>query len=233
MSELQKDSSIIIDVNQLRFAYKKGCEDVLAIDQWQVRKGDKVFLYGASGSGKSTLLNLLSGTLVPSSGSIRLLSSPFSTLSARRRDQFRARHIGVVFQQFNLIPYLTVQKNIALAGYFAGNQASSMTQHMETLFQQLRLEPLILERPVSQLSVGQQQRVAIARALINQPEIMIVDEPTSALDSDARDGFMSMLMNTCDTNNTTLIFVSHDRGLARFFSTSQSIEQLQTRKEPV
>ncbi|XOV78715.1 MAG: ABC transporter ATP-binding protein [Aestuariibacter sp.] len=233
MPDKKLEQTVVVDIDQLSFCYAKSGENVLDIAKWQVAQGEKVFLYGPSGSGKSTLLNLLSGTLVPSSGQIHLLGQAFSALSPRRRDKFRAQHIGVVFQQFNLIPYLTVRQNIELACYFAGNNSGQAEQQIQQLFQQLQLNSALLLRPVSDLSVGQQQRVAIARALVNQPELLIVDEPTSALDSDARDGFMSLLMTSCDAHKTTLVFVSHDRALARYFTKSQSILELQGQKESV
>jgi len=208
---------LAIDVNELTFSYSKTQSPVLAIMQWQVHKNEHVFLSGPSGSGKSTLLNLLSGTLEPSSGSIALLDEPFSTLSQRQRDRFRSRHIGVVFQQFNLIPYLTVEQNIKAAAYFAKSKedATSLRQRIAHLLAQLKLPGTILHTKADALSIGQQQRVAIARALINSPQILIVDEPTSALDVAARDSFMSLLKDVA--KDSTLIFVSHDPAMATYF----------------
>lgn len=199
---------------------------VLSIPHWQVKQGDRVFLHGDSGSGKTTLLNLLSGILTPTEGTIELLEQPFSTLSARRRDALRARHIGVVFQQFNLVPYLSVLKNIQLANYFAAKRDKHIEETANTLLAKLNLPANVMHKPANTLSVGQQQRVAIARALINQPELLLVDEPTSALDASARDAFMDILLNMCENAGASLVFVSHDMSLQRFFSTSIDMPSL-------
>ncbi|MCU4674155.1 ABC transporter ATP-binding protein [Catenovulum sp. 2E275] len=215
---------LAIQIENLKFSYPKA-QAGLNINHWQVKKGEQIFLYGDSGSGKSTLLNLLSGILVPDSGEIKILKQSFSELSERKRDKFRANHIGVVFQQFNLIPYLSVQKNIELAVHFAGRRIQqSLISQMLT---QLKLDASVSEKPASALSIGQQQRVAIARALINQPDILLVDEPTSALDANARDAFMDILLAMCQQCSTTLIFVSHDLSLQHYFSTSLNIKTLQ------
>lgn len=222
----------VVQLKELVFQYDKNAKPVLDIPQWHLPAGERIFLYGKSGSGKSTLLNLLSGTLVPSQGDIQLFEQPFSALSSRKRDKFRAKHIGVVFQQFNLIPYLSVQDNIEAAAWFAGNKR--LTQNREPglqdkiqhLVTQLQLPEVLLKRSAGQLSVGQQQRVAIARALINDPGLLIVDEPTSALDADARDRFMQLLLACCDEVRSTLIFVSHDQTLSQFFNTSVSLNDI-------
>ncbi len=226
----QAQCNVAIDVNNLQFAYSKNSAPVLNIDTWQVNEGEQVFLSGPSGSGKSTLLNLLCGTLTPTSGSVSLLGSPFSTLPNKQRDQFRARNIGVVFQQFNLIPYLSVLQNIDAARYFASNTITSNDKHtsqkIQDVLERLQLPMSILQSKADALSIGQQQRVAIARALINDPKILIVDEPTSALDSDARDHFMALLKDVA--GKSTMIFVSHDTAMASYFDTHCSIFDLNT-----
>lgn len=223
----QTNSQPHIQIEDLRFRYDKRSDtDLLHIPQWQITAGQKIFLYGPSGSGKSTLLNLMTGTLSPNSGTINILGTPLSDLSARKRDKFRARHIGVVFQQFNLIPYLSVAQNIRAAAWLAGNDDQQLAQKINDTLAQLQLSTSLLEQQASQLSVGQQQRVAIARALINQPELMIVDEPTSALDATARDSFMQLLLASCKQSGSTLIFVSHDPGLSHFFDEQVSLNEL-------
>jgi len=213
-----------IDVSDLMFSYTGREEDaILRIDSWQLECGQHLFLYGPSGSGKSTLLNLLSGILTPQRGSVSLLGQPFSSLSSRKRDRFRALHIGVVFQQFNLVPYLSVLDNVRLAARFGKLPAALVTTRVKTLFERLLLDSTLLDRRADTLSVGQQQRVAIARSLINGPEILIADEPTSALDSDARDNFIGLLLECAALYKSTLIFVSHDRALARHFSGSADL----------
>ena len=206
------------------FAYSESTPNVLDIPDWHIPRQKHVFLSGDSGSGKSTLLNLIGGTLTPSRGEIRLLDNTFSSLPARKRDKQRARHIGVVFQQFNLISYLSVKKNIEAAAYFAGRDHNHLNDDIAALLDSLNLPPSAIHARADSLSVGQQQRVAIARALINKPELLIVDEPTSALDTRARDAFMEVL--TSVAKNSAMLFVSHDPGLAQNFSTHITMDEL-------
>ncbi|MCQ3830278.1 ATP-binding cassette domain-containing protein [Microbulbifer elongatus] len=214
-----------IAIEQLCFAYAGGAP-VLEIADWQVPQGSRVFLRGPSGSGKSTLLNLLSSTLVArkGQGKVQILGQSLSALSNRGRDRFRAQRIGVVFQQFNLIPYLSVMDNLHLAAHFGrGGDVRERATHLIT---QLKLPVDLLKRPAQALSVGQQQRVAIARALINRPQLLLVDEPTSALDRDARDAFVQLLMENYASEESTLIFVSHDTTLAQHFPVTADMRDL-------
>lgn len=217
IDDADPDGAFAIELSDLVFRYdKRNSQALLDIPNWQVLRGEQVFLYGPSGSGKSTLLNLLGGVLRPERGQIRLLNTNMGELSSRRRDRFRARHIGIVFQQFNLIPYLSVIDNILLAAHFSSDTRDAK-QRASELFERLHLPAVLLARRADLLSVGQQQRVAIARALINGPELLIADEPSSALDSDARDRFMTLLLQVCQLNQSTLVFVSHDRSLDKHF----------------
>lgn len=212
-----------IALRNLHFAY--AAEALLHIPQWQVPLGARIFLRGASGSGKSTLLNLLCGVLRPASGELCVLGQDLARMSARARDRFRARHMGVVFQQFNLVPWLSVRDNVRLAAHFAGTQ-KHLDAHLAELSGQLNLAPGLLEQKAGALSVGQQQRVAVVRALINRPAILLVDEPTSALDQDNRDAFIDLLLRTVASCRATLLFASHDQTLAGHFSTQLSMAQL-------
>ncbi|MEE3131735.1 MAG: ATP-binding cassette domain-containing protein, partial [Pseudomonadota bacterium] len=155
-----------------------------------------------------------------------LLAQPFSALSNRQRDKFRARNIGVVFQQFNLIPYLSVAQNINAAVYFASTNVSKTASDakLRHLLDKLQLPSHVLHAKADALSIGQQQRVAIARALINDPQLLIVDEPTSALDTDARDSFMSLLKDVA--GESTMIFVSHDKAMESYFDRHCSMSEL-------
>jgi len=223
--------SVAIELRNLKQHYSGKVDTELQFNDWQVQRGDKVFLHGDSGSGKSTLLNLISGVLTPTSGEIIILDEVTSALSNAKRDNFRAQHIGVVFQSLNLVPYLTVLKNIKLARYLAKQAQRNLVEQAKSLMNQLNLDEQVLDKKVSELSVGQQQRIAIVRALINQPEILLVDEPTSALDVSARDAFMSLLLNTCNENGTTLIFVSHDQHLKKYFETCVDMTDLLKKQE--
>jgi putative ABC transport system ATP-binding protein len=211
-------ASIAIEINNLAFRYNKQSERAdIDIPKWQLNAGEHVFLRGESGSGKSTLLNLIAGILQPDSGEISLLNETFSTLSSRKRDAFRAKHIGVVYQQFNLIPFVSVLKNVQLAAHFGHTPSHKVQAFLEELLPKLALPKDCLHKKASQLSVGQQQRVAIARALVNSPDILLVDEPTSALDAHARDAFMQVLIELCNKYGSTLLFVSHDAYLQSHF----------------
>lgn len=219
-----------VSIRNLQFSYGKAGDDpILEIPEWSIGAGEHVFLHGPSGSGKSTLLNLLAGILVTTGGNIQILDQWLDRMSGRQRDNFRARHIGFVFQQFNLIPYLSVLDNIRLASHFAGSSSrKNVDLQATTLLQALGINAALYHRPASLLSIGQQQRVAIARSLINTPELLIVDEPTSSLDSQNRDAFMTLLMEVVTQHNITLIFVSHDQSLARYFSQVVSLEAINT-----
>ena len=203
-----------IKISNLQYVWPESNTPIIDIPALEVERSGSVFLQGASGSGKSTLLSLLAGTLKASSGTLQILGTDLTSLSSRRRDRFRAEHIGIVFQQFNLIPFLTVEGNLKLASRFVNQSVSGTEVRAKKLLESLRLDSAILERRADRLSVGQQQRVAIARAFINQPEILLADEPTSALDTEARDLFMQLLMSVREATGCTLIFASHDSSLA-------------------
>ena len=206
-------------------SHKTEDTNVLDIPLWTVGRGERVFLYGPSGSGKTSLLNLLAGITQPRTGEVSLLGHSTTAMSARRRDRFRARHIGVVFQQFNLIPYLSVLDNVCLAAHFARQTADAADRAMH-LLRALNLPASLDRRPARTLSVGQQQRVAVARALMSQPEIVLADEPSSALDSDHREAFMALLLEQVAELKTTLVFVSHDRSLASAFDQRLDLREL-------
>ena len=220
-----------VALKQLRFAYRAG-RDVIAIDDLVIDRGETVFLHGPSGSGKTTLLGILAGVLQPTSGQVRVLDTDFATLSSGARDAFRARHLGYVFQMFNLIPYLPVRENILLpirldASRRARLGERSLDDAVRDIATQLDIDDL-LDAPIAELSVGQQQRVAAARALIGSPEIVIADEPTSALDTDRREQFLQLLFASCKTAGATLVFVSHDHTLMPLFSRTVALGTVNT-----
>jgi putative ABC transport system ATP-binding protein len=216
-----------IHLHDLRFGWNPAAP-LLDIDDLLIARGERVFLQGPSGSGKSTLLGLLGGVLVPQHGSVEILGNDLSARNGAERDRFRADHIGFIFQQFNLLPFLDVIENVTLPCRFSPKRSQSARSRSGTmeveatrLLQALDLDPAMLcGRSVRELSVGQQQRVAAARALIGAPEIVIADEPTSALDEDMRARFLSLLIAECDQGHTTLVFVSHDSRLAPQFTRS-------------
>lgn len=215
----------MIEIHDLRFAWSRGAADCIAIPALEIAAGSTVFLHGPSGTGKSTLLGLLAGVLLPQQGSVSVLGQPWQQLSSAGRDRFRADHVGYIFQQFNLLGYLSVLDNVLLpcrlsklrARRAAEDGDGSAKAQAERLLGHMGLSPGLWHRPASQLSVGQQQRVAAARALIGRPELVIADEPTSALDAGLRDGFMALLLRECQAAGSTLVFVSHDERLAQRF----------------
>lgn len=215
----------------LRFRWRPDDADVIAIDAFEARAGERIFIEGPSGGGKTTLLNLLAGVLKPTGGRLHVLGEDLARLSARRRDRFRSDHIGFVFQSFNLVPYLSLVENVLLACRFSPKRrariaAAGTTPEAEAarLLAQLGLDSAALaRRSVSRLSAGQQQRVAVARALVGRPELVICDEPTSALDAEARDAFLALLRAETAAAGATLIFVSHDRALGPGFDRSLSL----------
>ena len=211
----------IIEIADLRFAWKRQERSVLDIASLQIDRGERVFLRGPSGCGKSTLLNLLAGVTLPRSGKLKVLGQDMTVLRSAQRDHFRAHHVGFIFQMFNLIPYLSVIENVTLPCRFSSKrkhkvlaQADSLEQEAVRLLDHLDMTgDDVLHKPVNELSVGQQQRVAAARALIGSPELVIADEPTSSLDADRRSAFIDLLFRECDSADATLIFVSHDNSL--------------------
>lgn len=216
----------VVSLRDVRFRWPGQTSDTVSIDELRLETGEHLFVRGASGSGKTTLLNLLCGIHKPSSGTVHLLGTDLATLSPSRRDQFRADHIGVVFQQFNLLPYLSTLENVTLACSFSSRkkaraaESNDVKESAGELLSALNLAPELHRAPVNKLSVGQQQRVAVARALIGGPEILIADEPTSALDADNRDRFMELLFRESEARGCTLVFVSHDPQIADHFDRS-------------
>lgn len=209
-----------VALQEVRFAYRGGAP-VLDIPDLHIARGERVFLHGPSGSGKTTLLGLVSGVLAPTSGRVQVLGSELNAMRGAARDQFRAAHVGYVFQMFNLIPYLSVRDNITLPVRLSAARRVRLNgadpdAEAQRLAQGLEIDAL-LAQPVTSLSVGQQQRVAVARALIGAPELIVCDEPTSALDTDRRERFLELLFASIERAGSTLLFVSHDLTLALRF----------------
>lgn len=217
-------SMVAVTLEQVKYSWKKGVPTI-DIPKCDIKEGEKVLIQGPSGSGKSTLLSLLTGLLIPDSGTISVMGHDVTLLSPSKRDGFRADHIGFIFQQFNLLPYLSLKDNVMLACRFSPArmqrallQYVSMENAAEHLLIKLGLEQQLRQNvTVSELSIGQQQRVAVARALIGSPEVLIADEPTSALDAASRDAFIKLLLTETSQHNSTLLLVSHDETLKHYF----------------
>jgi putative ABC transport system ATP-binding protein len=219
----------IITIKNLKFSYKKDC-NILDIESLDISKGDRLFLYGPSGCGKTTLLSILAGVLTAHKGSVKVLNHEFINLKPSTRDRIRGTEMGYIFQMFNLIPYLNVKENILLPCKISPLRRKNLS--MEELKEKcievannLKIGN-ILNKKVTEISIGQQQRVAAARALIGFPKLIIADEPTSSLDSENREQFLQNLFTQCETQKTTLIFVSHDKDLKKFFSHHISLPEI-------
>jgi putative ABC transport system ATP-binding protein len=208
-------------IADLVFRWPRQVAACLDIPHLELAAGERVFLHGPSGSGKSTLLGLLGGVALPQAGTIELLGTDITRLGSRARDRFRADHIGFLFQQFNLLPWLSALDNVLLPCTFSPRRreraGADPRADAERMLRHLDLDAASWRKPAGELSVGQQQRVAAARALIGRPEILIADEPTSALDAERQQIFIDLLLQESAAVGATLVFVSHDRRLAGHF----------------
>jgi putative ABC transport system ATP-binding protein len=220
----------VVNITNLRFAWPNASQDTLDIPNFTVQEGEHVFIKGPSGCGKSTLLGLLTGINQVQHGQVDVLGTDVRSLSSSARDKFRADNIGYIFQQFNLLPYLSVIENVILPCQFSTQRKKQLKKspqkEAQDLLTRLHLPQELLNKPVVELSIGQQQRVAAARALIGAPKLIIADEPTSALDHDNRSAFIELLMEQANLAQSTLVFVSHDPTLEKLFDRSVNLKQL-------
>ena len=219
----------LLRIDDLAFRWPGAATDCLVLDGFEIARGETVFLRGPSGCGKSTLLSLVAGVLTADRGSVRLLGQDWRALPSFRRDRRRADHVGYIFQQFNLLPYLSVRDNVLLACRLSRARAERAVDAPATarrLLERMGLDAALQDRPAAELSVGQQQRVAAVRALIGRPELIVADEPTSALDEALRDAFMDLLLQACAEAGSALLFVSHDARLATRFHTQMDLAAL-------
>lgn len=222
-------SDPVLTLKDVRFGYRLD-QTVINIDDLSIGKGESIFLKGPSGSGKSTLLGLIGGVLTPRYGEITLCGEELGRLSSGKRDALRVDHLGIIFQQLNLLPYLSILGNVTLPCQFSHRRHNRLTVTIDReatrLVEALGLQTDDLDRPVRDLSVGQQQRVAVARALIGGPDLIIADEPTSALDHDNRDRFIELLNEQRAQFGSSLLFVSHDMTLAKHFDRAIDLHDL-------
>lgn len=216
-------NSPAIKIRNLHHAWP-GAPEILAIEDFELACGERVFLAGRSGSGKSTLLGLVAGVTPVQQGAIEVLGKSMDPAKSRARDRLRADEIGMIFQLFNLVPYLSAVENVLLPLRFSSRRADQLVtagtpaaEEAVRLLSALGLGEDIHRKRASNLSVGQQQRVAAARALIGGPGLIIADEPTSALDEDSRESFLELLSAEARRSNAALLFVSHERSLSGRF----------------
>lgn len=200
---------------------------------FELYPGQKLLITGPSGCGKSTLLNLLAGVVEPSSGSIWIHEENIHDLSASAKDQLRGEQMGFIFQQFNLLPYLSVRDNILLPAHlFAKRQASALAQFgsldhaLRYYMNHLGLSTDLENQAAHRLSIGQQQRVAAARAFMGKPSIVIADEPTSALDEANQAQLLKLFFALANEQQTALLMVSHDPRLSPYFDRQLQLAEM-------
>ncbi|QIE46781.1 ABC transporter ATP-binding protein [Pseudohalocynthiibacter aestuariivivens] len=210
------EPALILD--NVRFRWPGQASFGLSVLEFAVQPGESVLLLGESGSGKSTLLSLICGIVTADAGQVTIGGTDVSSLNAGARDRLRAEGIGVIFQQFNLLPYASVSDNILLPLCFAPERRKrAAVNEAAVLCTALGLPKDILTASAGRLSVGQQQRVAVARALIGQPPLIVADEPTSALDAATQDTFLRLLFDRIAATRSSLLMVSHDERLGERF----------------
>ncbi|WP_226925758.1 ABC transporter ATP-binding protein [Meridianimarinicoccus sp. MJW13] len=209
-------------IERLVYRWPGAERSTLEIGALSLASGESLFLYGPSGCGKSTLLSAIAGVVDVPKGSIRVADQDIGALRGGARDRFRVDQVGMIFQVFNLVPWLSALENVLLPCTFsqrrckrAGDDPAGTARR---LLDELGLsDPSLASKPASELSVGQQQRVAAARALIGKPDLILADEPTSALDEAAKAAFVDLLARECAEAGAALLFVSHDRSLEHHF----------------
>jgi putative ABC transport system ATP-binding protein len=222
-------SDAVLELSDVSYRWPGRAGFALAVPHFRIAKGESVLLLGESGSGKSTLLSLICGTIVPDRGKVNIAGRNITMLSGGARDKYRAEHIGVIFQQFNLLPFGTVADNILLPLRFAPSRRKGVhdpAAAAAALCTALGLPDDVLNAKATALSVGQQQRVAVARALIGQPPLIIADEPTSALDATSQAAFLDLLFAQTEAHETTLLMVSHDPRLGARFDRVINMEDI-------
>jgi putative ABC transport system ATP-binding protein len=231
--------SPIIRLKEVDFAWHAQANLTIKSGNFCIEEHEHVFIRGASGSGKSTLLNIIGGIVRPQRGQVEIVGQDFCQLKELQRDRLRADHIGFIFQQFNLIPYLSILENVTLPCRFsklrranAIERSGSVVEEAVYLLSRLYSKGRCsFHLTTSELSVGQQQRVAAARALIGQPQLIIADEPTSSLDYDAREAFMDLLFDEIKLSGSTLLYVSHDPTHQHLFNRVVDISAINPQQE--
>ena len=224
-----KTPSILL--KDLKFSYKSQghipSPPVLNIDKLEILSSEKVFLYGPSGFGKSTLLNIIAGVLEVQTGHVEVLGTNLHDISQGARDHLRGENLGYIFQLFNLIPYLNIRENIILPCLINKKRSLGVDFYAQAdeLINLLGLKDHA-EKNVTDLSIGQQQRVAAARALIGNPKLVIADEPTSSLDEKNTSEFMDLILSEWEKRKFTLLFVSHDTALKKYFPRTISLPDI-------
>jgi len=209
----------LIETRDVSRIYQMGNTQVVALDHVSlvINGGEFVAIQGTSGSGKSTLLNLLGGLDQPTSGEVLFDSKPLGPLTKKQMARYRRFSVGMIFQNFNLIPTMTAAENVRLALAFGGMRGTERKKRTGILLERVGLSDRAEHRP-SELSGGEQQRVAIARALANRPRLLLADEPTGNLDSTRAHELLGLLREMVDRDSLTVLLVTHDHELAGSFA---------------
>ena len=209
----------LLETREVSKIYQMGSTEVAALDQvtMSLDEGEFVAIQGTSGSGKSTLLNMLGGLDHPTSGEVLFDQQSLAPLTKKQMARYRRHSVGMIFQNFNLIPTMTAAENVSLALAFGGLRGHERNQRAQELLERVGLADRITHRP-SELSGGEQQRVAIARALANRPRVLLADEPTGNLDSTRAEELLSLLGEMVKSDALTILMVTHDRELAQRFA---------------
>jgi ABC-type lipoprotein export system ATPase subunit len=220
----------LITVTNLIKNYKTPDNDtlrILRIEKLVIEDGTMLGVCGVSGSGKTTLLHILTGLLLPTAGDVCIGDVYINRLSEAKRDVFRAKHIGYIFQTFNLIPYLSARENILLALWIGKKMKKpEREKRCDELLEQTGLSKRAKHLP-EELSGGEQQRVCVARALANNPAIIVADEPTANLDSQTKFQIINLIKTICAQNNTTLILSSHDKEITKNLHETLSLDEME------
>src|ERR1043166_804800 len=210
---------MLIETKEVTRLYQMGANQVTALDHVSIGigEGEFVSIQGTSGSGKSTLLNLLGGLDRPTSGEVFFDSKPLGPLTKKQMARYRRHSVGMIFQNFNLIPTMTAAENVKLALAFGGLRGLERRERSDTLLARVGLADRMDHRP-SEMSGGEQQRVAIARALANSPRVLLADEPTGNLDSTRARELLGLLREMVERDRLTVLLVTHDHELASSYS---------------
>lgn len=215
----------MLKVTNLRKTFKNAdgeVSDVINIPDFSLQENFQLAVSGKSGSGKSTFLNLIGGIISQDNGEIFFNDEKISSLSESKRDAFRSKNIGYVFQTFNLLQGFTAIENVMLGMMFANNQDRKKA---EALLNKVGLAKKINNKP-SELSVGEQQRVAIARAVANSPKLILADEPTANLDAKNGELAIDLIKNICEENKISLLLVSHETDIINKFENKINFEDI-------
>jgi len=197
---------------------------VVRLDALDVARAEQVTLIGRSGSGKSTLLNLIAGVLDPDAGTVLVAGQDIHALRGARRDAFRGRRIGMIFQSFNLLHGFSALENVEVALMFSAIPRREHAGRARGLLGRLGIERV--DAPVDELSVGQQQRVAVARALACRPALVLADEPTASLDPENSEVAIGLIRGACAEQGAALVCVSHDPAVAGLFERRVELEEV-------